>query len=319
MSCFSVFLFVGSHRTMASWAENSSWDLFPPYFPASNMLDDAFTFRYDLPFLVPYTSFFDETMVDVNYNRFQQEWLMRYVNSKILVQEVFYQCFRNTKQPELQKRCENKWSTFSNDTYDYLSGLATQEDIKWLLKELQKGKTLHFPSKNPWFILPAWITVREEEWARPDIFQIGKYYLITPFRTPYIFIAKWWDIQARLAFTYRDNRAFHHPQYWCSRSLDNRIYYFTVTNKKLLMTIVDSCWWGSWDGYESVFQLNPQGRWEYLACYDYSNWWRFENRHKYWYFWWTVQFSELVKLDKALCDNKVLIDAYVAPLTKKKN
>lgn len=94
------------------------------------MLDDAFTFRYDLPFLVPYTSFFDETMVDVNYNRFQQEWLMRYVNSKILVQEVFYQCFRNTKQPELQKRCENKWSTFSNDTYDYLSGLATQEDIK---------------------------------------------------------------------------------------------------------------------------------------------------------------------------------------------
>ena len=37
----------------------------------------------------------------------------------------------------------------SKDKYNYLSGLATQEDIQGLLGELQKGKTLHFPSKYP--------------------------------------------------------------------------------------------------------------------------------------------------------------------------
>lgn len=238
--------------------------------------------------------------------------------SKKLIEELMYQCSKNTKEAELQERCKEKWNTFSNNKYDYLSGIATQEDIEGLLGELQKGKTLHFPSKYPGFILPAWISIREEEWARPDIFQIGNYYLIAPFTTPYIFIAKKGDTQARLAFIYKDNWEFFHHQYGCPRSLDNRLYYFTVKDKKLLMTIVDSCWGGSWDGYESVFQLNAKGRWEYLACYDYSNWWKFENRHKYWYYWWTVQFPELIKLDKDICDKKVLIDSYAPPIAKKK-
>lgn len=315
LCCLSIFLFISSEKSIASSIETSSWYQFPPYFPASKMFDNSFTFTYDLPFLVPYNSSWNTR----ENKRFQQEWLTHYINSKKLIEELMYQCSKNTKKTELQKRCEKRWNTFSKDKYNYLSGLATQEDIQGILREVQKGKTLNFPSKYPWFILPAWININKEEWVRPDVFQIGKYYLITPFRTPYIFIAKKGDTQARLTFTYKDNWEFFHPQYWCARSLDNQVYYFTIKNKKLLMTIVDSCWWGSWDGYESVFQLNFQGRWEYLACYDYSSWWIFENRHKYWYFWWTVQFSELMKLDKDFCDNKVLIDAYVAPLATGKN
>ena len=109
------------------------------------MLDDSFTFTYDLPFLAPYKSSWNTR----ENKKFQQEWLTHYINSKKLIEELMYQCSKNTKKTELQKRCEKRWNSSSKDKYNYLSGLATQEDIQGLLGELQKGKTLHFPSKYP--------------------------------------------------------------------------------------------------------------------------------------------------------------------------
>lgn len=109
------------------------------------MFDNSFTFTYDLPFLVPYNSSWNTR----ENKRFQQEWLTHYINSKKLIEELMYQCSKNTKKTELQKRCEKRWNTFSKDKYNYLSGLATQEDIQGILREVQKGKTLNFPSKYP--------------------------------------------------------------------------------------------------------------------------------------------------------------------------
>ena len=81
LCCLSIFLFISSEKSIASSIETSSWYQFPPYFPASKMLDDSFTFTYDLPFLVPYNSSWNTR----ENKKYQQEWLTHYINSKKLI------------------------------------------------------------------------------------------------------------------------------------------------------------------------------------------------------------------------------------------
>ena len=128
----SIFLFISREKSIASSIETSSWYQFPPYFPASKMLDDSFTFTYDLPFLVPYNSSWNTR----ENKRFQQEWLTHYINSKKLIEELMYQCSKNTENPQLQKRCQKDGML--------LQKINITTFLDWLLKKIYKDYLENF-------------------------------------------------------------------------------------------------------------------------------------------------------------------------------
>lgn len=98
-----------------------------------------------------------------------------------------------------------------------------------------------------------------------------------------------------------DNWFFKNSEYGCDLSLDNSIFYLTVKNKHLLLTVVDSCGGGSGEGYESVFQMDKHGRLQHLTCYDYRNRELFQDKRENRYFRGSTQFKQLIPLKQSVC------------------
>ncbi|GHV26229.1 hypothetical protein FACS1894176_06530 [Bacteroidia bacterium] len=91
----------------------------------------------------------------------------------------------------------------------------------------------------------------------------------------------------------------------------NRPMALTTQDGKLLLTVLDKCGGGAMEGYDSVLELQSDGKREMVKCYNYDNWGQFEQEEEEggwsWYARGTTQFDRLEEAPLSECKPNVKI------------
>lgn len=99
-------------------------------------------------------------------------------------------------------------------------------------------------------------------------------------------------------------------------SNNNHPIAFTIESGWLILTVLDGNWWGSGDWIESVLRFYKKWWWKTIRCYNYNNWWNFEELDydgkitDWWYSKWTTMFNYLNQIPISECQENVRISYF---------
>ena len=150
----------------------------------------------------------------------------------------------------------------------------------------------------------------DRAWGKfQNIFDVGDYSLAVVDQNV-LFYEVWGEWRQPWFAVHNNEKPFD----MCQRR--NRPVAFTIEDNKLILTLLNSCGWGSGEWYVSTYELQETGKWALNGCYNYHSPDPFRERapaeHKdHWYDRWTTQLEDLPQEALSVCADNTMIEYFL--------